>query len=396
MKAYKFPLYPSREQQVLLWEHSIKLNQLYNHFLELEKKTYDESHKFIPQFDLNNLIVKMKHEDPTRFVGIFSQCLQEVSRRVNFSYYLFFKKVVIHPPKFRSSKFFYNITFPQPSVGYKIDNDVITAFTYGNMRFNKYRDIEGTVKTITISHDDVKNRFYLHIVTDARTMPTKYTGKHIGIDLGTANLVVTSDGEVIRGPNHVKYFDKQIDKLKSRRDKLPKKHSRKYNHLTKVIRRLYDVKNHKTNDSLHKISRDLSNRFDTIMMEDLKLKKMSETPAKGRNKEIRNKCIERFMTYLDYKCKHIVRVNPINTSKTCCICHHKIEDLPLKQRDWTCPNCGFHLHRDRNAALNILHLGRAQLSGIYGRTKPTIDKVDIGIWNDDSILATKELMLRVY
>lgn len=392
MRAYKFPLYPTKEQQVLLWEHSYKLNKLYNRFIELEQRAYEESKKYVTQFELNNEIVRLKKQDPDHFTGIYSQVVQQVSARVNHAYQLFFHGVTTHQPHFRKSEYFFSMTYPQPNNGYKIHGDEITLFTYGNIRFHKYREIQGNIRTVSITHDDVCNKFYVVIVTDYKGVPTKYTGHHVGIDLGTANLVTTSDGEVIPGPHHQKYFDKQISKLKSRRDKLTSKTSRNYKFLTKVIHKLYDVKNHKTNDALHKISRDLSNRFDTIFVEDLKLKEMSETKIHARNADIRNSCMARFLLYLDYKCKRVTRVNPAYTSKTCCVCHHRIDKLPLSTREWTCPHCGVRLDRDRNAALNILHLGRAQDSKIYGLKKPTIDRLDVGIWCDDYVLSSTELM----
>jgi putative transposase len=73
-----------------------------------------------------------------------------------------------------------------------------------------------------------------------------------------------------------------------------------------------------------------------------------------------------FATMLEYKCKwygkKLVRVNPACTSQTCSECGCLNSRLGydrygwLSIRNWNCPNCGAHLDRDVNAAMNILNL----------------------------------------
>ncbi len=41
------------------------------------------------------------------------------------------------------------------------------------------------------------------------------------------------------------------------------------------------------------------------------------------------------------------------SSKTCSICGYKNQNLTLKDREWTCPDCGTCHDRDLNAAINI-------------------------------------------
>lgn len=85
------------------------------------------------------MLPKLKQETPA-LKNIFSQSLQQVMKRVNDGYYLFFKKAVIHPPKFRSCKRFYNICYPQPKVGYKIEDNKVIAKLY-DVKRNKTKDV---------------------------------------------------------------------------------------------------------------------------------------------------------------------------------------------------------------------------------------------------------------
>ena len=41
------------------------------------------------------------------------------------------------------------------------------------------------------------------------------------------------------------------------------------------------------------------------------------------------------------------------SSKLCSTCCFKYKDLKLKERFWTCSNCGSEHDRDRNAAINL-------------------------------------------
>ena len=134
------------------------------------------------------------------------------------------------------------------------------------------------------------------------------------------------------------------------------------------------MKSRKTNDQLHKISKDLSSRYDTVYVEDLKVKRMSESKATGRNRGVRNQQLGKFISMLEYKVNHLVPVNPMFTSQTCAYCGHTHEKkLPLKVRTFTCDHCGLALDRDLNGALNILHLGRATLSGMYKNSVSIVD-----------------------
>lgn len=49
----------------------------------------------------------------------------------------------------------------------------------------------------------------------------------------------------------------------------------------------------------------------------------------------------------------VIKVDPKYTSQDCTVCGYR-EKKPLWVREYTCPQCGTHLHRDIAAAQNIL------------------------------------------
>jgi len=378
VRTYKYRIRPTTAQAKLLWNHSCLLNNVYNKFIALEKEAYEKDKSYINLYDLNKELLKLKEENQ-KLSDIHSQVLQQVSIRVDTAYKAFFKHVTQHPPNFRSCRNFFNITYPQS--GYSIRGNKFITKIYGSISIKLHRPIQGTIKQVSLGYNE---GWYLNITTDYTPIKPGATTR-VAIDLGVTNLATTSTGETIIGPTHQKHFDKKIDQLKARRDETCKKDSLRFKYLSKVVRHLHNVKTRKTNDSLHKITHDLSSKYDTVILEQLNIKDMSESKITGRNRMIRNACISRFITMLKYKMNRVVEVNPMYTSQTCSLCHTKLEKkLPLRTRTFVCPHCGMKIDRDHNAAINILQLGLAKDSRIY---KQDVSIVDIPpfVWLDDDI-----------
>ena len=343
MISYKFRLYPNKEQQKTLWSHANKLNWLYNHFLDQKIEAYKKEEKTISRYDLQKQIPELKKTDII-LKQIHSQVVQQVTDRLDKTYKHFFKRGFGYP-HFRSCKKFFGICYPQS--GYSIKDNILNTKVYGNIKFTKHREIQGNIKNITIKNE--QNKWFLCITTD---FEIKKEGKGIvGLDVGITNLVATSKGEIIKNKNHAKYFDKKINKIKSRMDKKCKKGSRKFRRLSKVVQRLYSVKNRKINDFQHKVSRNLSSKYNTIVVEDLNVKEMSEGKKTGLNREIRNAKLSSFIDKLCYKVEQLIKVNPKNTSKTCNNCG-KINKMPLNIRVYDC-TCGYKEDRDVNAGVAL-------------------------------------------
>ncbi len=349
MITFKYRFYPNHKQQEKLWEHSIILTKLYNYFLNQRIEKYENEKKSINKKEqqLELKFLKIKDE---KLKEIHSQVLQQVTLRLDNTYKTFFRKGFGFP-KFKSSKYFFTITYPQN--GFSVEGNKFITKIYGKVRFLKHIDLKGNIKQISISNKD--NKWHLHITTDFEKEKT-IINEFIGIDVGITNIYADSEGKIKKNCSHSKYFDKQINKLKSRRDKCKNKSNKRY-FLTEVIQRLYDVKNRKINDFQHKVSKNLSRNYDTIYVEDLKLKKMSEKKITGLNRELRNSKLAQFLSFLEYKTNKMVKVNPKNTSKTCSCCG-KIQNMPLYKREYVC-ECGYKENRDINSAKNIYCLGRA-------------------------------------
>jgi len=124
----------------------------------------------------------------------------------------------------------------------------------------------------------------------------------------------------------------------------------------------------------HKISNIITNKFDLIVVEDLKTKNMSKSSKgnklchgkmvkqkSGLNRTILNASFYQFLAMLEYKSKLndkiFVKVNPAYTSLECSVCGNKDKKNCPKQDKFECTACGFKISPDIQAAQTILKRG---------------------------------------
>ncbi|SEP99956.1 putative transposase, partial [Ectothiorhodospira magna] len=117
-------------------------------------------------------------------------------------------------------------------------------------------------------------------------------------------------------------------------------------------------------DFQHKLSRQIVDDNQAVIVETLKVKNMMKNARLA--KHIGDASWYALTTKLDYKAKeqgkHLVKIDPwFASSKTCHVCQHKRDAMPLNVRSWECPACHTQHDRDINSALNIKHQGIVKL-----------------------------------
>jgi putative transposase len=125
--------------------------------------------------------------------------------------------------------------------------------------------------------------------------------------------------------------------------------------LAKLHARIANVRS----DAMHKLTTELASRFQTIGIEDLNVRGMQKNRRLSRS--IADMGFFEFRRQLEYKArmrgdKVVVADRFFASSKTCSDCGHKQADMPLKTREWACPECGVWHDRDINAAINLRNL----------------------------------------
>ncbi len=194
----------------------------------------------------------------------------------------------------------------------------------------------------------------------------KQLGQVVAFDLGIKTLAtgINEQGRVyhVGGFKGSRWYNKQLDKIRSKRAKCKKK-SRRYIRLSKVYKRVSEKKRDKQKDSHHKASHLIAHKLveRTVVIGDLSQRQMVTKEHQEKNK-YKNRAVYNdwglytFVQMLVYKCrlvgKELVFLDERDTSKTCHVCGNK-QDMSLYKRTYRC-DCGLIMDRDENSAHNIL------------------------------------------
>ena len=175
----------------------------------------------------------------------------------------------------------------------------------------------------------------------------------------TARLAVFSDGT---SADYPKYYRKAQEKLAREQRKLShcQKGSRNYEKQRKKVAACHEKARNRRNDFQHKLSRKLADRYDVIVIEDLNMKGMSKSLNFG--KSVMDNGYGAFCEKLSYKLKkqgkRLIKVDwSFPSSKKCSVCGRVKKELGLDERVYHC-ECGNHMDRDVNAAINLREEGR--------------------------------------
>jgi len=375
LRAIKTRIYPSIEQQYKIVNTFGCCRFVWNNLLDMQIERYKNGGSYVNEIGMNYLIKCLKQEYPF-LKKAESTSLQRVSRDLNSAFQKLFKEHSGHP-KFKSRK------FPKQSYQSSYTNNNICQVgehrlklpKLGTVYFRSGRQIVGKIKNVTIRLS-ATGKFYAIVLVDAEVNKLDDTNQSVGIDMGVADLMITSDG--------IKYptirFDKILAKKKHYWEKRLARRRAQAIYLSacdkhnKVLepRELSDFKNYlkakhmvakysekianQRNNYLHNLTKQLVEQYDVIKIEDLKTKNLLKNHKLAR--AIANQSWREIRRQLEYKCewygKQLVTVNPRKTSQICSNCGYDDGKHTLDIRQWTCPNCGKHHDRDINAAKNIL------------------------------------------
>ena len=350
--GFKYKILPTAEQVELLEQHFGSARFIYNYFLDLKSKTYEESKVNLSRFDLQGLLPGLKKENPWLKL-VNSQTLQVVLKDLDTAYKNFFEKRSKFP-KFKSKRSSYSRFNVPQNVRLEGETLFIPKFKEG-IKVILHRPIKGTIKSATIERNPL-GEFFVSILCeiDSPTLVKLEVEEDttIGIDLGISSYLTTSKGEKIDNP---KYLSRSQSKLSYAQRRYSKTKGRKAKRkLNKIHTK---VKNQRL-DFLHKLSNKLlsDSENQTICIEKLNIEGMLKDNPLA--KHISDAGWAMFINMLTYKAKlrgkNILQVDTFYpSSKLCHKCNYKNDNLKLNQRAWQCPNCKSNLDRDLNAALNI-------------------------------------------
>lgn len=371
-KAYKYRIYPTKEQQQFLSNQFGAVRFVYNYFLNNRKEEYLNNKKSLSYFDDAKHLTELKQQDGYDWLyNINAQTLQSSLRNLEVAYNNFFKKQSRFP-KFHSKKNKQSIKIPQK---FKIkDNKLYIPKLKGGIEINLHRELIGKTICCYISKTP-SGKYYVSFLCETDIKPLPKLDNIIGIDLGIKTLVTTSNGNKIENPKFHKKLEKKLI-FQQRQLSKKKKGSKIKNKQRIIVAKIHEKITNRRIDNLHKISKKLVDENQIIIVEDLSVKNM----LKNHNlaKEISNVSWAELLRQLEYKSEwygrtfyKIDRFFP--SSKMCNNCQYIVDDLPLNIREWNCPSCSKVNDRDINAALNIKDKGikdlKMSVSGIESDNK---------------------------
>jgi putative transposase len=352
--TYKFRLDPNKKQQTLLNKHFGSVRWTYNYFLNQRKTEYINNKKSLNYYDQAAELTQIKKVNEW-LKEINSQTLQYSLKCLDMAYQGFFNKRTKFP-NFKSKRNKNSFTIPQ-NVRYDGTKLIVPKFLDG-IEMIMERQIKGIIKHCTISKTPT-GKYFVSILTELEYKPVSKTNQSVGIDLGIKDFLVLSNGTKIKNHRFVKHYERILAINQKYLSKKTIK-SNRYEKQRLKVARIYEKITNSRMDLIHKTTTSLVKQFDTIYLEDLNVKGMMKNHKLA--KAIGDVSWGKFIDVLEYKALwndkqviHIDRFFP--SSKTCSKCGWINNQLTLKDRNWTCPECGSVHDRDFNAAINILNEG---------------------------------------
>jgi len=295
--------------------------------------------------------------------------LINVSTRIDLAYKAFFRRVKQgHKPgypRFRGKDRYDSFTYPQFNVDAVqiLGSSFINLLKIGQIKIKYDRPAKGKIKTTTVRRTKT-DKWFVSFSCEVDPKPLRKNKRSIGIDLGLRSFLTYSDGSKVENPRFFKQEQKELAKAHRKVSKA-KKGSPKRSKAKKILSRINERVTNKRKDFAHKLSRQIVNKFGTIVIEDLNINDMKKDNFKCINRSISDVAWSNFVYMLSYKAveagRKLIKVNPAYTTQTCSRCGHR-HKLKLSDVWFECSCCNLKLDRDHNAANNILALGVQSLT----------------------------------
>lgn len=388
MKTYKFRLYPNKATAEKLQWVLDRCRELYNASLAERKEAWRMSRKSISRFDQLRDLTVIRNEIRPEYMGIGCHVLQNVVHRVDLAYQRFYKRCKRGEkpgyPRFQGEKRYDSFTYPDHQM-WTLSDKRLSLTNVGDIKIRVHRQIEGKIKTCTIKREG--EQWHAFFVCEVKAAKLSLSYEDVGIDLGISHFAALSDGTFIDNPRHCRKAEKKLAKLQQSLSR-KKKGSHRRKKAVKLVTKAHRKIRNQRRDFHHKASRQLVNKYQVIVFEDLPAANMTKRPkakqdgstgqylpngasAKaGLNKSILDAGWGMFVQITKAKAvwagRTVLCVDPRYTSQICSGCG-AVKKKDLSERRHSC-ECGAELDRDTNAAINILALGHKQL---LARTEPT-------------------------
>ena len=366
-KAYKYRIYPNKQQEELIQKTFGCVRFVYNHFLFDRITVYKENGESRSFFQQNKMLTDLKNEyewlkEPDK------NALQCALRNLNTAYQNFFRNVKKGGtpgfPKFKRKK--------DNQKSYQtVGCNNVTRIENGNVRLPKLGIVktklcrklpEGARILNATVFQEPSGKYFVSIGFEYELdIPERElnTENSIGLDYSSPHFYVDGEGNKADMPHFYREAERKLAREQRRLSRKQKGSSNWEKQRIKVARAFEKVRNCRQ-DWQHKLSTKLADQYDIVSVEDIDYKAMSQGLhlAKATN----DNGFGQFRMFLSYKLiergKKLISIDKwFPSSKTCNLCGYVNSELKLGDRSWICPECGTIHNRDLNAAINIKKQG---------------------------------------
>ena len=380
-KAFKYRIYPEKEQLPLLKQCGGNTRFLWNYFWNTQQDYHTEYKQYLSAYDLNYFLPILKKAEGFEFLSrSFSQSLCQVSADLKKAIDRAFDpdtvkqrkqaiaKAMSEPDEEKKMKLLakaYRLGFPnfhkkdeltdsfRISTRFKIKKSRLYIPQVGWIPYVRHHQYEGIAKNITISQDG--EQWYASICCEMNVEEQDiHTDNVIGIDVGLKVFAAFSDGTVIENPKIYRNAENKLKREQRILSRRVKGSKRRLKQQIKVHRIHRTIKN-KRKDFLHKLTSSMIAKYDGFVLEDLATKNMVKNHKLA--KSIHDASWSKFGRMLEYKSKwnfkHFEKIDRFAPSSQICSDCGSRQDMPLSVRTFVCKSCGKVIDRDDNASINI-------------------------------------------
>ncbi len=360
-KSYKFRLYPTDSQKIIIEKTFGSTRFIYNTFLtERNKSKVTVSEQIKELTYLKNKYEWLKEVDSYALLTA-TYNLEDAFKKYysGYGYPKYRKKGVNERYKVNNSiNSYYGSTYE--SIRLDLQNKIIILPNLYEVKIRGYRNLKaipGKIKSAVISKD--ADKYFVSVLLEEQfTKPIVNINNVIGLDLGIKDFITTSDGEKIK--NEIKINAKRLKGLQKGLSRCVYG-SKNYNKTKLKIQRLNLKIRNARKHMIHTVTNNILNNYDLIAVESLDITKMYQVHNVA--KYLNQVPIREFLRVLKYKAdwqgKKIVEIDKYYpSSQICNRCDYKepkVKNLDI--RTWTCEKCGSIHDRDINASINVMYEG---------------------------------------
>lgn len=358
LRTYKYRLFTNRNQEQALCVQLETHRRIYNACLDQRKTAYETEQRTV-RYPEQSAWFKLQRQENPWFAATNFSAAQATMRRLDKAFTAFFRRIKSGEapgyPRFKGRDRFHSIEYPAHGDGIRFLGDRLRLQHVGRVKVRQHRPLpaDAEIRTLTVTKDG--GRWFVEIcclLPDVNAQPSDLPA--VGLDVGIESFFSTDSGE--QEPNPA-YLKTALPALRRAQRSLSRKQKGGANRrkARQAVSRLHLKVKNQRHDHRHKTALALTRRFGLIAVERLNIQGMLRNRRFSR--AISDVAWGHFIATLKHKAESagvaVIEVDPAGTSQQCSHCGQTVQKA-LSVRQHSCPQCGLSLHRDVNAARNIL------------------------------------------